>query len=80
MLSPAQLQRAGLFNPAAVGQLVKKCEQGGHIGETDEMALAGILSTQLAHHHFVADFKPRTPLAANDRVKVCTGQQIKIPA
>ena len=80
MLSPEQLRHAGLFHPAAVGQLVKKIGLGGHIGETDDMALVGILSTQLLHHHFVDGFKPGVPLAASDRVKVCFGGQTRTPA
>ena len=80
MLSPEQLRRTGLFHPAAVGQLVKKIELGGQIGETDEMALVGILSTQLLHHHFVDGFKPGIPLAAADRLKVCSGRQTKTPS
>ena len=63
--------RTGLFNPAAVGQLVKKAREGGTLGETDDMALVGIMSTQLVHHHFVKSFRRPEPLGANDRVKVC---------
>ncbi len=28
-----------------------------NVGERDDMALVGIVSTQLLHHHFVEDFK-----------------------
>lgn len=79
LLSPGQLQRTGFFNPAAVGRLIRKIEQGGHIGETDEMALAGILSTQLVQHHFVDSFKLATPLSARDRVKIRTGRNAETP-
>jgi asparagine synthase (glutamine-hydrolysing) len=80
LLSPEQLQRTGFFSPGAVSQLVKKIGLGGHVGETDEMALAGIISTQLLHHLFVAGFKPVTPLAAKDRVKVRTSRQTTTPS
>ncbi len=53
MLSPAKLAAAGIFNPLAVQALVTKQQRLGSLGEVDEMALAGILSTQLVHHHFV---------------------------
>lgn len=53
MLSPARLNAAGVFNPLAVQALVNKQQRLGSLGEVDEMALAGILSTQLVHHHFV---------------------------
>mgnify|MGYP000216881232 FL=1 len=73
LLSPAELARTGWFNPAAVAQLVAKVQQGGAIGETDDMALVGIISTQLVHHHFVDHFPTSLPLPAAHRVKVCHG-------
>lgn len=47
LLSKNKLQEIGLFNPTAVQRLVKKIEQGRAIGTRDNMALVGILSTQL---------------------------------
>lgn len=73
LLSPAQLARTGLFNPAAVAQLVAKVRQGGAIGESDDMALVGIISTQLIHHQFMDHFPTSVPLSAARRVKVCRG-------
>jgi asparagine synthase (glutamine-hydrolysing) len=54
-----------------VEQLVHKIESGSAIGETDDMALAGILSTQLVHQLFVKNFQRPRPLSAEDRVKLC---------
>lgn len=68
LLSAAQLEAAGLFNPAAVGQLVRKVERGLPIGETDDMALAGIISCQLLYHLFVRDFQAPEPVALIDKV------------
>lgn len=76
LLSPEQIKQAGLFNPAAVSQLVNKLERGAKLGETDDMALAGVLSSQLVHQQFVADFKMPPPLSANDDVKVCRGERV----
>ncbi|MBN2472494.1 MAG: asparagine synthase (glutamine-hydrolyzing) [Anaerolineae bacterium] len=76
LLSPEGISAAGYFNPAAVSQMVRKIEQGVHTGETDDMALAGILSTQLVHQQFVADFKMPPPLSEADDVKVCVGQPL----
>ena len=73
LLSPEQVARTGWFNPTAVSQLVAKVQQGGAIGETDDMALAGILSTQLVHHHFIDSFPTPPPLPENRPVKVCRG-------
>ena len=47
LLSAEKLQDNGLFQPEAVQRLVKKMEQGRAIGTRDNMALVGILSTQL---------------------------------
>lgn len=73
LLSPAELARTGWFHPAAVGQLVAKVAQGSAIGESDDMALVGILSTQLLQHYFVDRFPPPPPLPAGRPVKVCRG-------
>ena len=71
LLSEASLNEAGFFNPAAVGKLIAKIEQGMAIGETDDMALAGIISTQLLHHLFVKNFNRVAPLSEHDDVKIC---------
>lgn len=76
LLGPEPLRAAGLFKPAAVGQLVKKVEQGSPIGETDDMALAGILSSQLVHRQFVADYRMPAPLSDTDDVKVCAAADL----
>jgi asparagine synthase (glutamine-hydrolysing) len=76
LLSPEKLRQTGLFNVTAVGHLVHKIQQGLPIGETDDMALAGILSTQLVHHQFVERFRMPPPLSANDRVKVRAGSEM----
>ncbi|MFK7777686.1 MAG: asparagine synthase (glutamine-hydrolyzing), partial [Gimesia sp.] len=47
LLSPEKLAENGLFQPTAVQRLVKKIEQGRAIGTRDNMALVGILSTQI---------------------------------
>lgn len=71
MLSPGALRQCGLFKPAAVSQLVSKLNSGERIGETDDMALVGILSTQLLHQQFIADFRAPPPLSKNDNIKIC---------
>jgi asparagine synthase (glutamine-hydrolysing) len=73
LLSPEAIRSAGFFKPAAVAQLTRKIESGAPIGETDDMALAGIISTQLVHHQFVRDFQMAAPLSPSDDVKVCLG-------
>ena len=53
MLSPEKVRSNGLFNPAAVDVLVKKARKGQTIGARDNMALVGILSTQLWVDQFI---------------------------
>jgi asparagine synthase (glutamine-hydrolysing) len=70
-LSEDAVREAGLFNPLAVTQLARKAANGSSLSETDDMAVAGILSTQLVYEHFVKRFKSRLPtLGSDDRVKV----------
>jgi asparagine synthase (glutamine-hydrolysing) len=47
------VKRAGLFEPAAVERLVKKCSAGKAAGFRDNAAFLGILSTQILHRLFV---------------------------
>ena len=75
LLSPDSIKASGLFKAGPVGQLVRKIGSGAPIGETDDMALAGILSTQLVHHRFVEEFRMPPPLSDRDDVKVCRGSQ-----
>ena len=75
LLSRSAVEQSGYFNPNAVGQLVAKLKRGLPLGETDDMALAGILSTQLVHRQFVSDRRPPTPLNDADDVKVVVGER-----
>ncbi len=56
MISPAAVAAAGVFDPPAVAQLWKKCTSStdAQLSNSDNMALVGVLSTQLLHHHFIA--------------------------
>jgi asparagine synthase (glutamine-hydrolysing) len=56
LLSPAQVRRDGIFNPDAVSRLVRKFRDGRAIGAKDNMALVGVLSTQLLVDRFVNNF------------------------
>lgn len=71
LLSTAQVATAGLFKPGMVAQFINKLEQSQRSSETDDMALAGILSSQLIYALFVADFKLPPALNAQDNIKIC---------
>jgi asparagine synthase (glutamine-hydrolysing) len=55
MLSEASIKKAGCFDPAKVQRLVAKCRTnaGQLLSERENMALVGILSTQLLDHQFI---------------------------
>lgn len=53
LLGEDALRRTGLFDAKRVQLLVKKIRAGRAIGYKDNMALVGILSTQVWHHHFI---------------------------
>jgi asparagine synthase (glutamine-hydrolysing) len=59
LLSPARVQADGIFNPIAVQKLVEKARRGQIIGARDNMALVGILSTQLVMDKFIRNFAGR---------------------
>ena len=71
LLSEKALREAGLFHPDAVTKLVAKVDQGLALGETDDMALAGIVSSQLFYCQFLKNFQRAKPLSGLDDVKVC---------
>jgi asparagine synthase (glutamine-hydrolysing) len=70
LLQPEAIRSAGFFNPEAVSQLVTKIEQNRPLGETDDMALVGIISTQLVHQQFVENFALSPAIADTDIVRV----------
>jgi asparagine synthase (glutamine-hydrolysing) len=59
LLAPDRLARDGVFDPVATERLVDKFRTGRAIGIRDNMALVGILSTQLLIHHFLGAYPER---------------------
>jgi asparagine synthase (glutamine-hydrolysing) len=52
LLAPEAITRVGLFDPAAVAGLVRRCESGRATGFAESQALVAILSAQLWHEIF----------------------------
>jgi asparagine synthase (glutamine-hydrolysing) len=63
LLSPRNIQRHGLFDPQAVGRLTKKFRDGQAIGIKDNMAMVGLISTQIMADQFTNNFRSN---CAND--------------
>jgi len=70
LLSASAIQGTNYFNAAAVEKLVKKASRGAPLSEVDEMALVGILSTQLVDLLFVrkARYVPMKNISINLKV------------
>jgi asparagine synthase (glutamine-hydrolysing) len=77
LLSMRMLHESGLFKPESVNQLVNKLEAGKPLGETDDMALAGILSSQLVYLQFIADFRLAPPVTEKEIHKRYLRQSMK---
>jgi asparagine synthase (glutamine-hydrolysing) len=55
-LSEHALRRSGYFDPKKVAMLVQKIKRGKAIGNKDNMAFVGVLTTQIWHRLFIEDF------------------------
>lgn len=65
LLSRGRIQQYGIFNSEAVLKLIKKIQGGQVVGIKDNMALVGILSTQLVVDQFIKNFDRRSVHAAD---------------
>lgn len=77
LLSIEKIKQAGVFKAGAVQKLAEKARSTAHLGETDEMALAGIVSTQQVFAKFFADFRLPAPIDAADDLKVCDRRSVR---
>jgi asparagine synthase (glutamine-hydrolysing) len=58
-LSAASLKKEGIFRPEAVQKLLDKFREGRAVGVKDNMALVGVLSTQIVAYQFIRGFDRR---------------------
>lgn len=58
MISAGQIGKTGFFNPVSVEKLVSKMSSGTLVTENENMALAGILSTQIISDLYVSGNNP----------------------
>ena len=63
-LDEGNIARTGLFEPAAVAGLVRRCRAGTATGFRENQALVGILSTELWHRQFIGDARFQPSVAA----------------
>jgi asparagine synthase (glutamine-hydrolysing) len=65
-LTTEALKRVGIFSPAAVGGLVRRCCAGLGPALGENQTMVGVLSTQLWHHQFIESALFITPLPASE--------------
>ena len=68
MLSETNIREAGIFNINYVNQLITRMTTKDQLSEIDNMALTGILSTQILHDLFI---KKSTPALKEDELVKC---------
>ena len=56
ILSRQSIHEANLFDYAKIEQLIKKIESGASTSETEGMAIAGLISSQLTYSKFIKNF------------------------
>jgi len=61
LLAEHTIKDFGYFDTEKVNKLTKKMKIGNNISEIDNMAIAGILSTQLIHHFFIQNNATQNP-------------------
>ena len=67
LLGAESLDDAGMFKADAVAHLIRKARSESGLSEIEDMALAGVISTQLVHRLFVRDFR-RSSLPEGARI------------
>lgn len=61
ILNEVNISDAGVFNSSKVKMLLQKAKKSESLSELDNMALAGIISTQILHEQFVKNSKLKLP-------------------
>lgn len=74
LLSQDAIRSSGIFAPEAVARLARKCQAGARVSEGDDMALVGVLSTQLLHQMFVDKFPHHSPQEPQP-LRLCRGEE-----
>lgn len=70
VLSEKSLKMTGLFDVNKVTRLLKKMHKKDDSSEIDNMALVGILSSQIIHHQFVDNFVKKTDYSISPKLFV----------
>jgi len=74
ILSTENILNAGVFNYSSIQQLIEKLKSGKQISEVDNMALSGILSTQLLYDQFILKRKKQGKKINIKKIRVINRQ------
>ena len=69
-LTNESLSSAGIWDPARVAGLLRRCRDGRVTSPREEMASIGVLSTQLWHARFISGTPSRQPQTAAPKVQI----------
>jgi asparagine synthase (glutamine-hydrolysing) len=77
MLSDEAIKKSGYFEPGRVSHLMAKCgrQKGNLLSERENMAIVGILSTQLLDDLFIKNFSVRQVMAP-DNIRIFTQREL----
>ena len=70
LLDGTDINRIGLFNQTPVHRLLQKLSSGVMATEMENMALAGIISTQLLYHQYILKDSYRPSISPLNNCKV----------
>lgn len=70
LLSEEGIRQTGIFSFPSVQKLINKVSSGGLVTEMENMALAGIISTQILYHQYIIkdNFRPQISELSNCRI------------
>jgi asparagine synthase (glutamine-hydrolysing) len=70
VVSPAALEASGLWDPARVEGLLRRCRDGRATGPREEMAFVGVMTSQLWHQAFMDSSRRWPEETAEPRVRI----------
>jgi len=79
VITPGMLDRFGIFKPDSVEKLMGKMKEGKAVTENENMAVAGILSTQILMDLFVAGNNPYRETEMRVACPIRYDKSLKIP-
>jgi asparagine synthase (glutamine-hydrolysing) len=77
-LSPEAVRAVGIYDERAVAGLVRRCRAGRATGFRENMALMGVLSTQVWHETFVAGAQRFAEERTEPRVRLRLGLPVRV--